>query len=76
MATQRARRSGGSGGGMVGTVICNSKKGDCDGHTEADVVDFKEMTIDNEYRKETRRRNDTKGWQLVAGNCWGCGQRF
>ena len=70
------RRSGGSGGGLVGTVICNSKKGDCDGHTEADVVDFKEMTIDNEYRKETRRRNETRGWQRVAGSCWGCGRKF
>ena len=61
---------------MVGTVICNSKKGDCGERTEADVNDFKEHIIDNEYRKETRRRNGTKGWQLVAGNCWGCGLRF
>ena len=61
---------------MVGTVINDSKKGDCGEHTEADINDFKVHRIDNEYRKEIRRRNGTKGWQLVAANCWKCGLRF
>ena len=61
---------------MVGTVICNSKKGDCGEHTEADVNDFKVHNIDNECRKETRRRNGTTRWQLVAANCWKYGLRF
>ena len=61
---------------MVGTVISNSKKGDCGEHTEADVNDFKEHRIDNECRKETRMKRGTKGWELVAANCWKCGLRF